>query len=257
MDDRTRILTQILADTDAVWLPNRRWSRPRPTNVHFARLAFGKGGVPWESGEPTEAGRKAAQRELEELAKARLVRASRLRRVKTLAVRLSEPADADMRERIGLAGLYSAWLSMHEIARHSRRPPELFTDVYIAERKLIGDKPPETYRREAVIVEDMLLPALVRGYVDSNADTQGRVSYMLTPAGWEWLDRGEAPPEDLRDDAPLGRDAATWYAERLQTSLDRLGTADAAEPREIGLLPLPVAVQGLTVSGPWIPAATS
>lgn len=250
MDDRTRILTQILADTDAVWLPNRRWSRPRPANVYFARIAFGKGGVAWESGEPTEAGRKAAQRELEALAKARLVKASRPRRVKTLAVRLSDAAEADTRERTGLPGLYSAWLSAGELARHSRRPPELVTDLYIGERKLIGDKPPGEYEREAVVVENMLLPALVRGYVDSNADIQGRVSYMLTPAGWAWLNRGEAPPEDLRDDTALDRDAAEWYAERQQASLDRLDTADPPDPKEIGAIPLPVAIEGLRMSKP-------
>lgn len=250
MDDRTRILTQILADTDAVWLPNRRWTRPRPANVYFARLAFDKGGVAWESGEPTEAGRKAAQRELEALAKARLVKASRPRRVKTLAVRLSDAAEADTRERTGLPGLYSAWLSAGELARHSRRPPELVTDLYIGERKLIGDKPPGEYEREAVVVENMLLPALVRGYVDSNADIQGRVSYMLTPAGWAWLDRGEAPPEDLRDDTALDRDAAEWYAERQQASLDRLDTADPPDPKEIGAIPLPVAIEGLRMSKP-------
>ena len=257
MDERTAILVQVLADTDAVWIPSRTWNRQRPTNIYFARRAFAKSGVPWESGGATEADRKAAQRELEALAKTGAVKVRRPHRVKTLAVRLSDAAEADARERIGLPGLYSARLSMGELARHSRRPPELFTDLYIAERKLIGDKPPGEYEREAVVVENMLLPALVRGYVESNADIQGRVSYTLTPAGWEWLDRGEAPAEDLRDETPLDGDAAEWYAERLQASLDRLDTADPPDPKEIGGIPLPVAMEGLRWCGPWTPAAAA
>lgn len=105
--------------------------------------------------------------------------------------------------------MYSGWLSAGQVALHSKRPGEaaLMTDVWVSERKLIGDKPPGEYEREAVVVESMMLPALVRGYVDSNADIQGRVSYMLAPTGSAWLDRGEAPPEDLRNETPLDRDA--------------------------------------------------
>lgn len=35
MDLRTSILVQILADSDALFIPNRSWSRLRPTNIYF------------------------------------------------------------------------------------------------------------------------------------------------------------------------------------------------------------------------------
>lgn len=107
------------------------------------------------------------------------------------------------------------------------------------------------------MVEYRLLPALIRASVDSNTDIQVRVLYMLTPAGWAWLVRSEAPPEDLRDEPPLGRDAADWHAERLQANLNRRDTAATCATKNIGAIPLPVAIEGRRLSGPWTPAAAS
>ena len=246
MDLKTSILVQVLADTDAVWIPSRTWNRPRPANVYFARRAFAKGGVPWESGGATEADRKAAQRALEALAESGAVQVRRPHRVKTLAVRLADDAEAATRRLVGLPGMYSGWLSAWEVARRSKRPGEasLMTDVWVLERELIGDRPPDEYRREAVLVEDMMLPALVRNYVDSCSDGNGRVSYALTPAGWAWLDAGREPPADDLDGEP-DRDAAELYYSRLRAALGRLDTAAPPDPKEIGGIPLPVAIGGL------------
>jgi len=257
MDERASILVQVLADTDAVWIPSRTWNRPRPANVYFARLSFGKGGVPWESGGATEADRKAAQRALEALAKAGAVNVRRPHRVKTLAVKLTDEAEAEARKLVGLPGMYSAWLSALEVARHSKRwgtPDVLMTDLWVSERKLIGERPPDEYRREAVLVENMLLPALVRNYVGSCADGHGRVFYALTPAGWAWLDAGNEPPADDLDGEP-DRDARAFYYERVRAALDRLDTADPPDPKEIGGIPLPLAIEGLKLSAPWTPVA--
>ena len=116
MDERASILVQVLADTDAVWIPSRTWNRPRPTNVYFARRAFAKGGVPWESGGATEADRKAMQRALEALAKSGAVKVRRPHRVKTLAVKLADTAEAEARKLVGLPGMYSGWLSAGGVA---------------------------------------------------------------------------------------------------------------------------------------------
>ena len=256
MDDRASILVQVLADTDAVWIPSRTWTRPRPTNVYFARRAFAKGGVPWESGGATEADRKATQRALEALAKSGAVKVRRPHRVKTLAVKLADTAEAEARKLVGLPGMYSGWLSAAEVARHSKRPGEaaLMTDVWVSERKLIGERPPDEYRREAVLVEEMMLPALVRNYVGSCSDRDGRVYYALTPAGWAWLDAGDEPPADDLDSEP-DPDARAFYYERVRAALDRLDTADPPDPKEIGGIPLPVAIEGLKLSAPWTPVA--
>ena len=256
MDERASILVQVLADTDAVWIPSRTWNRPRPTNVYFARRAFAKGGVPWESGGATEADRKATQRALEALAKSGAVKVRRPHRVKTLAVKLADTAEAEARKLVGLPGMYSGWLSAGEVARHSKRPgeAELMTDVWVSERKLVGERPPDEYRREAVLVEEMMLPALVRNYVGSCADGHGRIYYALTPAGCAWLDAGDEPPADDLDGEP-DRDARAFYYERVRAALDRLDTADPPDPKEIGGIPLPVAIAGLKLSAPWTPVA--
>ena len=256
MNELASVLVQVLGDTDAVWIPSRTWNRPRPTNVYFARRAFAKGGVPWESGGATEADRKAAQRALEVLAKSGAVKVCRPHRVKTLAVKLTDTGEAEARKLVGLPGMYSGWLSAAEVARHSKRPGEaaLMTDVWVSERKLIGERPPDEYRREAVLVEEMMLPALVRNYVGSCGDRYGRIYYALTPAGWAWLDAGDAPPADDLDGEP-NRDARVLYYERVRAALNRLDVADPPDPKEIGGLPLPVAIEGLKLSGPWAPVA--
>jgi hypothetical protein len=178
--------------------------------------------------------------------------------VKTLAVKLADTAEAEARKLAGLPGMYSGWVSACEVARHSKRPGEaaLMTDVWVSEWKLIGERPPDEYRREAVLVEEMLLPALVRNYAGSCADGHGRIYYALTPAGWAWLDAGEEPPADDLDGEP-DRDGRAFYYERVRAALDRLDTADPPDPKEIGALPLPVAIEGLRLTGPWTPADTT
>jgi len=254
MDLRTSILVRILADTDAVWIPNRTWNRPRPTNVYFARRTFAKSGVPWESGGATEADRKASQRALEALAKSGAVKARRPHRVKVLTVKLSDASETEARKLVGLPGMYSAWLSACEVARHSKRPGEaaLMTDLWVSERKLIGDLPPDEYRQMVVVIEEMMLPALVRNYVGSCADRDGRIYFGVTPAGWAWLDAGDEPPADDLDGEP-DADARALYYERVRTALDRLDTDDPPDPKEIGSIPLPVAIENLKLTGPWSP----
>lgn len=82
----------------------------------------------------------------------------------------------------------------------------------------------------------------------------GRVSYALTPAGWAWLDAGDEPPAETKDGEP-DRDARAFYYERVRAALDRLDTADRPDPKEIGGMPLPVAIAGLKLSAPWTPVA--
>ncbi len=125
-----------------------------------------------------------------------MVKVRQPHRVKTLAVKLTDTAEAGAPKLVGLPGMYSGWLSALEVAWHSKRPgeAELITDVWVSERKLIGERPPDEYRREAVLVENMMLPALVRNYVGSCADAHGRTDHAPTPAGWAWLDAGDVPP---------------------------------------------------------------
>ncbi len=61
-------------------------------------------------------------------------------------------------------------------------------------------------------------------------------------------------PADAPDGEP-DRDARTSYYERVRAALDRLDTADPPDPKEIGGIPLPVAIEGLKLSAPWTPVA--
>lgn len=252
MNEKTSILVKVLADTDAVWIPNRAWDGRRPANVYFARRLFGKGGVPWESGGRTESDRKTAQRALEALAKSGAIVIRRPHLVKTLAVKLTDEAEAEARKLVGRPGMYSAWLSMTELAEYSRRPALLMTHLWVSERKLIGEHGPGEYSRVAVAVENMLFPALVRGFVSSCSDCYGRVSYVLTSIGWAWLDVGDAPAGDDLDGEP-DREAAEFYAERLRAALVRLESAEPQDRRELGGIPLPVSIEGLAMTERWTP----
>lgn len=248
MDARTRILVTILAETDAVWLPNRKSRRPRPANVYIARRDYAAAGVPWGSNEPSEAGRKAAQRELEALADAELVRVSRPKRMRALGVKLTDAGDVLARGLCGLPGVYSAWVAMQELATHSRRPPETMRDVWVPEIALAGRNMDAA---ELAAIENMILPALVRGRVVSAADIAGRVSYALTPAGWRFLDGAAGPRDDEGGPTEADADAVALYDEHLAAEMGRLDTADA-DPREIGDIPLPVAMMDLPASEPWL-----
>lgn len=236
----------MLAETDAIWLPLRSWLSPAPANRYFARLAFTKDGVRWASGGKTEAERKAVQRDLESLAAVGLVKVKRTRLVKTLAVRLSPAAEARARILCGLPGLYSGWVTVAELARHSKRPgaAKLLTDLWVSEHKLFAaGLTPDERRREAVLVEDLALPALTRGYVRANADGEGRVYYCVTPRGWAWLDRGKAPPDN--PDTPHDPDARELYMATISAATSRLDNAEPEAAAEIGGVPLPVALAGL------------
>jgi len=237
-------MVQIAADETAVWLPNRDWAGRRPANTYIARRDYVALGVPWESGGGDEATRKDRQRALEDLARTGRVKVFRPRRIKTLTVKLSDAAREQARALAGQPGELSAWLSMRELARHSKRPARMMTDVWIPETVLIGTVPAgRTLGREAALVEDLLTVALICGWVVSNSDIQGRIYYCLTDAGWARLD-GPEPADDAT--VKTDPEAAEWFIERLEVSMARLDTA-LTEAREIGDLPLPVSMVDLPV----------
>jgi len=51
------------------------------------------------------------------------------------------------------------------------------------------------------------------------------------------------------------RDTRAFYYQRVRAALDWLDTADPPDPKEIGGIPLPVAIGGLKLSAPWTPVA--
>ena len=218
MDQRTSILVETLAATDAVWLPMRSWSRPGPANRYFARRDFATQGVPWASGGASETARKSAQRGLEAAVEGGLVTIFRPRRIKALWAKLTAEGEAEARRLAGVPARYSAWVSMGELARHSKRPAaaEMMSDVWVSERALLSspDLGGDELRRELLLVEDLMLPALVAGFVESGSTIRGAVSYAISPRGWRWLDVCDEPSADL--DGAYDPEAAALYARTLK-----------------------------------------
>lgn len=244
------VLVGILAATDAIWLPLRDWTAPRPANTYAARRSFAAGGVPWASAETTEAGRKRSQRCLEELVAAGLVVGRKPKRAKTLSVRLSDAADHAARRLCGLADEEGGVATLREVGGRSERRAELLTDVWVPETALNDGRGwGDHHQEELATVEQMALPALVRGWLDSRADSEGRVYYAVTARGWKLIDANrEAQEPHSEDGSPAALDL---YQDRIAAALARLGTAEP--PRgDIGEIPLPVSM-GNTPMGVWSP----
>lgn len=227
-------LLRILGDTDATWIPVRSFAAPRPANTFLAQRDFGRVGLRFSHGEASEAGRKEAQRELEHLARLRLVRVSRMRRTRAHAVLLTDLAEDRARRLVGLPVLADAWRGVK--GAFAEVPP----GAWLSERSRltrghpVGSREESTEARE---LEDLLLPALVRRFVEANADCRGLVYYRLTTAGEAWL-QGECPA--AADQVAVDENAREIYFERVAERLAHLGSAAPSEPRENGFLPLPV-----------------
>ena len=249
MDLKTSILVQILADTDALFLPNRSWNFTKPTNLFFGRRRYAKEGVAWASGRKTAAERKAAQRALEALAKEGLVRVFRANNTKTTGVKLTDEGEARARELCGLPGLADSWWACRKLADLSKPPGEAKTydDVWITEEKFSniphpGEGADQTaFLREINWTEDEFLPALSRGWAVATSTVNRNVFYALTQTGWGVLD--DDPPED-RPVVEPSREIRRAYLDRIEEQLDRLEHARPENPNEIGMLPLPVSMAG-------------
>jgi hypothetical protein len=256
MDEKTEILIRILAQTDATWLPQWSYRPPATTNYYFARLDFCEGrGVPWSSGGGDEAGRKAAQRTLESLASDGLIKVIRPRRSKALACELTEEGEAHTRRLLHLPGLDGGFSSIEELRRLTKARPKLLTDAWIWEGALVGDvgDDPKQYTSMAWTVRRLMLPALIRRWVVSDASVcEGvpRTYYLLLKAGFDRL-RGPAPP-DVVFKGKVDQAADQLYSKTLETELHRLETAEPRNRNELGLFGLlPVAIEGLKWSGEW------
>ena len=250
MDAQHESLVKILALTDAVWFPLRRWDNPKaPANLYFARLDFRRFGVVWASDEASEAGRKAAQRMLEAMTQDGLVVTSRPRRVKTLAVRLTDAGETMARDLCGLPTILDAapWEALAKIAAQSKRPPTLLEELWIPENKLVEAPHDEKrWTQEALDnfrdLEFDLLPALSREWVESNSSVYNAF-YSLTGAGWERLDQGAPEPRQQRGRGDVA--AGELYAQVSRRALEAWGTKEPDNPNELGMIGLPGAYLGL------------
>jgi hypothetical protein len=245
MGEREQTLVTLLAATDAVFEPVRDFGDNWNRNAYLARRRFTPHGVPWGSGGKTEADRKAGQRALHALAEEGLATTAQPQRVKTLFAKLTDAGEALGRRLCGLSGLCCGWATLAEVARLARRRRQ----PWVCELELAGLKDYRQRRgeatlvRELVMVLEMALPAMVRGWVGARADLQRSVSYAVSESGWALLGRGDpAPPEDHGEAGAVDEECRSLYYARLSATVAALRTATPVDSREIGPCPLPVSM---------------
>jgi len=250
MNTEQAALVELLAEADALFVPMRSWAGQRPANTTAARRRYIATGLPWASGETSGAARLAAMRTLERLARAGWVTLARVPGQQGRAVRLTAAGDALGRRLAGLPDLLAGWAVTAEVSNRTKRRDKARTvpDVWLCEQKLIGPAADDTERgRLLVNVEELALPALVAGYLDSASTLRRNVFYAVTERGWQWLATGE-PPNAEPDEADA--DARALYYATIAVALERLGTEQPERRRDLGAVPLPASADGVLI-GCW------
>lgn len=227
-NESDRVLIRILAEGDAVWLPPRTWQMPIQQNIYEGRALFRLAGIPWSSAATTEQGRKAAQRQIETLADEGRVIVCRPTSHRAVCVRLTDQTEAATRAMAGLPGMCGAYLAMKELARLAGD-----SGIWVSEFSLMKNT---TDKFEAMGIENMLLPALTREWVISNATINGEVRYSITPAGASWLSEAKEPTDHPDKE---NTEAAAAYDAYIISALNKFETLKPKSTREMGLLPLP------------------
>jgi hypothetical protein len=248
MTNGNETMLTILAKTDAAFWPVRKNDVPGRVLFHERRWAFLTAGLPWASGKMSEAGRKAAQRDLEALADAGKVLVYKPKSARTLGVRLSESADDAMRQMIGLATYADALPFLDELHRRLDDGDgcNFLGRPWTSEESLTGIRWGDNEKRgHYVLLTQDLYPMLWRGLVESNASIQGHVWYGLTAAGLELARQraeggqasGEYPP-------PLpaegDEEAFDSYHDARMQEVSALEHGEPEDTREIGPIPMPV-----------------
>ena len=239
-----QIMLSILAATDAVFIPDRDpKARPRHVVIYEHRWAFVKAGIPWSSEKVQpgldETGRKQVQRALDDLVRQDRVVSFQPHAAKTLGVRLTEEGDHYARALAGLPGVADAVPMMERLLELERGPDAcgFLGRLWIPETVLAGVRWGDNERRHAFVeAEEKLLPALVRGWGESNCSGHGHCWYCVWPAGRKDLQKS-LPTIELP--APTEQARGKYYY-RVRQELEGLAMASPQCDREIGEIPMPV-----------------
>ena len=240
-----QILLAVLAATDAVFLPDRDpLAHPRHAVIYERRRAFVHGGVPWASERVLpgldDTGRKQVQRMLDALALEGLVLTYQPKGAKTLGVRLADSGDARARALVGLPTLSDALGILDQLAELERHDATcaFLGRTWLPETALAGVRWGDNANRHRFVeVEDRLLPALVRGWAESNCSVRGHCWYAITHAGRERLSQAVVPTTESPPSTDLAR---REYYHRVRQELLTLAAAKPECEREIGEIPIPV-----------------
>lgn len=238
------MLLNILARADALFWPCRTQNMEARRAIAELRDEYRELGLAWRVGGDSTA-RQAKLRELDALAEAGRLCATRTPGRQSVYVKLPDAVDNELRRQACLAD-YDAAVGLLGWIKSEIDAGGCYTlagRAWVREPHLAGVEygGPDVGRILGGYAECML-PLLVRGLADSNADCQGRVWYALTPEG-EPL--AEAMIEACRMPAisdPDDADARKTYLQSTQRERSWLEDRTPREPRGIGPIPMPEGV---------------
>lgn len=217
------MLLRLLGQIDRLFLPTRDWTDNRSVAAQWdLQQQYRSLGLPIP-GDATEgsdqADRKRRERLLTEVAASGDVFVSRRRKRRT-HWRLSDTTDWRLRRQTGGYGYWQTVACMWCIAAHVRLDAVLQDTPAVdavAEYQLVGceprDKPYPEASRRCLLLEDMLLPALVRDWVGACSDCHGTTAYAIRPAGYQVLHdptKHEPPAEVFTEEHSDDAEKAYW-----------------------------------------------
>jgi hypothetical protein len=239
MTSQQELLVRILACSDAIFLPMRRvdWDSTSPSIFWEYRTRFPTFGIPWSTGEGNETERKARQRTLKNLSTDGLLDIFSQRR--RVGVCLTEQGDIYTRGLIGLPhgdyahGLLCRIIAMEAVA--DGLGPMVSELMLAGIANYTGD-----YELRLSVLEDEILPCLVRNWVESRSDRYGRTYYSATSLG---RTIAKQPTPIMPDNLPaFNKEAWDLYFSERRSFREKLRSQKPDRTSEIGFCPLPVSL---------------
>ncbi len=241
MNPQNNVLVRVLAQTDGLWLPMRQadWYRSVPAVLYEARQRYRTAGVLHRPSDPSASGRQAEGRMLAAMADDGLLVLTTPDTRRT-DVRLTCRGDQYARALCGLPGVRQTLDALTIIARIRGGHGEA-SEVHPSLMTRRGGYAHRDAASLLGVLQDILLPALVRGWCQSASDCEGRVRYRLTLPEVLTAD----PVSDLPAADP---DATDRYYRLRQASRGRLRHQDPEVPSCLGVIPLAVTAPD---QSPW------
>lgn len=240
-----------LAETDAIWFPERTWDRPRPINTQMAQRAFATLGVRFRP-DALATTRQKAFRALDEAAHRGVVSVAKTDGLKWVHIRLTDAGEREARAMACLPWFDTVQPLLARLANEGLPDEEEPLRDWIPETALCqGDATGKPHASgwalsaELSELEIVLMPAFARGYIESRATVGRHVYFRLTKSGRAFATTplGDAGQPDRTprafDDV---YDARELYLEHRDMAYRRLDAPLNRNLREIGELPLPVSM---------------
>ena len=253
--ENDKLLLQVLAETDAIWQPDRRpMFGSRHTAIYEKRRDYHAVGVVLNNlaGAGADSGeRQRASRALRELAAEGLVTIHKPKWARAMAIKLTEAGDIRARALSAMPTFALTLLSWLHNQRDSALAMDALGPVYgtegMQDRQMVWhselilagvlDTTDPDQRGALIELEGAHLPAIVRGLMIGCATINGHVWYALTPAGVSAAEANQIQePANIPEptDETVDHYLAIWQAAR-----SRMETSPPRISNEIGEMPLP------------------